>query len=66
MKRTLKTSLIAAIAATTMMASAASADTWRAWNIHSDGHPNTAAMDLFAEMVELNSATSISVQLARW
>ena len=63
MKRTLKTSLIAAVAATTMMATAVSAETWRAWNIHSDGHPNTAAMDLFAEMVDATTNGEVKVDV---
>ena len=46
-----------------MMASAASAETWRAWNIHSDGHPNTAAMDLFAEMVDATTNGEVKVDV---
>jgi len=63
MKRTLKTSFIAAVTTATMMASAASAETWRAWNIHSDGHPNTAAMDLFAEMVDATTNGEVKVDV---
>ena len=37
------------------------AENWRAWNIHNDGHPNTAAMDKFAELV--NEATKGEVKL---
>jgi len=37
------------------------ADTWRAWNIHNDGHPNTAAMDKFAELV--GTATNGEINL---
>jgi tripartite ATP-independent transporter DctP family solute receptor len=51
MFKTLATSLVGAGAALAMIAGAATAETWRAWNIHSDGHPNTAAMDKFAELV---------------
>ena len=36
--------LLGTAAALSFVASAAVADDWRAWNIHSDGHPNTAAM----------------------
>ena len=39
----------------------ASADNWRAWNIHNDGHPNTAAMDKFSELV--NTATGGEITL---
>lgn len=63
MKQILKTSLIAAVAAATMMTSAASAENWRAWNIHSAGHPNTAAMDLFAELVDATTSGEVSVEV---
>jgi len=43
--------LFGALAAATLFSSAASAETWRAWNIHNDGHPNTAAMDRLAELI---------------
>ncbi len=49
-------SLFAAATAAALIATSASAENWRAWNIHNDGHPNTAAMDKFAELV--NTATS--------
>jgi tripartite ATP-independent transporter DctP family solute receptor len=39
----------------------AQAANWRAWNIHNDGHPNTAAMDKFAELVD--SATNGEIQV---
>jgi len=38
-----------------------SAETWRAWNIHNEGHPNTAAMDRFAELV--GTATNNEIKL---
>lgn len=62
MKLTLKTSLIAAVAAT-MMAGAATAETWRAWNIHQDGHPNTPAMDRFSELVAEKTGGELTVQV---
>jgi len=37
------------------------AESWRAWNIHNDGHPNTAAMDKFAELV--GKATKDEIKL---
>lgn len=40
---------------------ATAAENWRAWNIHHDGHPNTAAMDRFAELV--NEATKGEIKL---
>ena len=42
--------VMASATAALLMGTAAGAETWRAWNIHSDGHPNTAAMDRFAEL----------------
>ncbi|MEO1494199.1 MAG: TRAP transporter substrate-binding protein [Pseudomonadota bacterium] len=44
------------LVATAAVAGSAMAENWRAWNIHHDGHPNTAAMDKFAELV--NEATN--------
>lgn len=61
MKRTLKTPLIAAAAA--LLATAASADSWRAWNIHHNGHPNTAAMDRFAELVDQKTKGELTVDV---
>jgi tripartite ATP-independent transporter DctP family solute receptor len=48
--------LFAAATAVALVATSASAENWRAWNIHQDGHPNTAAMDRFSELV--NTATN--------
>ena len=39
------------------------AEKWRAWNIHSDGHPNTAAMDRFAELVKEKTNGEIELQV---
>ena len=58
----LSTSLIAA-AAVAVLGTAAAADTWRAWNIHNDGHPNTAAMDRFAELVAEKTGGEITVDV---
>ncbi|MGD1925426.1 MAG: TRAP transporter substrate-binding protein [Paracoccaceae bacterium] len=49
------------VAAAAGLATVASAADWRAWNIHHDGHPNTAAMDRFAELV--NDATNGEITL---
>lgn len=46
-----------------VIGSAGMADTWRAWNIHSDGHPNTAAMDRFAELVEANTGGALNIEV---
>lgn len=58
---TFTNSLFAAATAVALIATSASAENWRAWNIHNDGHPNTAAMDKFAELVD--TATSGEVTL---
>ena len=57
------TSLIGAATAVVMLASAATADNWRAWNIHHDGHPNTAAMDRFAELVADKTGGEMTVDV---
>lgn len=47
-----KISAVLLTAATALsLSGVAVAEDWRAWNIHNDGHPNTAAMDKFAELV---------------
>lgn len=51
------------LGAVAVLASAASADNWRAWNIHNDGHPNTAAMDRFAELVADKTGGEITVDV---
>lgn len=61
MFKKISTSLLGAAAALTMLGGIASAADWRAWNIHHDGHPNTAAMDRFAELV--NEATKGEIKL---
>ena len=56
------TSLIAATAVA-VLGTAAVADNWRAWNIHHDGHPNTAAMDRFSELVAEKTGGEITVDV---
>ena len=46
-----KLSLIISGALVCLSLNATAAENWRAWNIHNDGHPNTAAMDKFSELV---------------
>lgn len=41
----------------------AQAEDWRAWNIHNDGHPNTAAMDQFSELVGEATDGEISLEV---
>ena len=56
-------SLFAAATAVAVIATSASADTWRAWNIHNDGHPNTGAMDRFAELLPIATGGEITVDV---
>lgn len=56
-------SLFAATTALAFIAGTASAEKWRAWNIHNDGHPNTAAMDKFAELVDAATGGDITVDV---
>ncbi len=62
MNRTLKTTALA-VASAAMMAGAAAADNWRAWNIHQDGHPNTPAMDRFSELVAEKTGGELTIQM---
>ncbi len=59
----ISSSLIGATAVALLVGQAAVADTWRAWNIHNDGHPNTAAMDRFAELVTQATGGEIEVEV---
>lgn len=63
MYQKLTTTLLGAAAAAALLATAASAESWRAWNIHSDGHPNTAAMDRFAELVEEKTDGEVTIEV---
>jgi len=46
-----------------LVATSAVAEEWRAWNIHVDGHPNTAAMDRFAELVAERTGGEVTVEV---
>lgn len=61
MKLTAK--LVGTAAALAFVSGAAMADNWRAWNIHSDGHPNTAAMDRFAELVAEKTGGEMTIEV---
>ncbi|TNF19418.1 MAG: TRAP transporter substrate-binding protein [Rhodobacteraceae bacterium] len=56
-------SLLATVAAVSMLASAADAANWRGWNIHVDGYPNTVAMDKFAELLDEKTGGEITLQM---
>lgn len=53
----------AATAVALLCGTAIAAEEWRAWNIHSDGHPNTPAMDRFSELVEEKTGGEIKVEV---
>ncbi len=55
--------ILGASTAVALLATSAVAEDWRAWNIHSDGHPNTAAMDLFAELVNARTGGEVNMEV---
>ena len=57
------TTAFVAAGAIAAFATTAAAESWRAWNIHNDGHPNTAAMDRFAELVAEKTGGDITVDV---
>lgn len=56
-------SLFGAVGALLLATGLGNAAEWRAWNIHHDGHPNTAAMDRFAELVEEATKGEIKLEV---
>ena len=63
MYRKISASLIAAVAALALAGTGNAAENWRAWNIHNDGHPNTAAMDKFSELVGEATGGEVNVEV---
>ena len=63
MFKKLSTKLLGAATAMSLLCGMAAAADWRVWNIHNDGHPNTAAMDRFAELVNEGTKGEIKVQV---
>ncbi len=63
MYKKLSAKLLGAVTALTMLTGMATAADWRAWNIHNDGHPNTAAMDRFAELVNASTKGEVNLQV---
>jgi len=59
----LSTRLLSAITALLLTCGIATAAEWRAWNIHHDGHPNTAAMDRFSELVKEATKGEITLEV---
>ncbi len=55
--------IFATATAVALVATSASAENWRAWNVHHDGHPNTAAMDRFSELVDAATKGEVTVDV---
>ena len=55
--------LFGAVAAASVLGSAAIGQNWRGWNIHVDGYPNTVAMDKFAELLAEKTGGEITLQM---
>ena len=53
--------MVAAAAVALTIPVAASAQSWRGWNIHPEGYPNTVALDQFAQ--EVADTTDIDIQM---
>ncbi|CAA6824707.1 MAG: TRAP-type C4-dicarboxylate transport system, periplasmic component [uncultured Thiotrichaceae bacterium] len=58
-----KFSLLLAGALVCLSSGANAAETWRAWNIHNDGHPNTAALDKFAELTKEGTKGEVTLEV---
>ena len=58
-----KLSLVLTGAVMCLSLNANAAENWRVWNIHNDGHPNTGAMDLFADMVNTTTDGAVNVEV---
>jgi len=63
MNKRISTALVGAVTGLSMLTGVAAAEEWRAWNIHHDGHPNTAAMDKFAELVAEATGGELTVSV---
>ncbi len=63
MLKKITTTILGTAAGCLLLSGVAVAEDWRAWNIHNDGHPNTAAMDKFAELVDAATNGEIKVQV---
>ncbi|MFK7941482.1 MAG: DctP family TRAP transporter solute-binding subunit, partial [Paracoccaceae bacterium] len=58
----IRTTALGVVAAAAVSTAATAAD-WRAWNIHNDGHPNTPAMDRFAELVKEKTGGEMTIDV---
>ncbi|CTQ49230.1 TRAP transporter substrate-binding protein [Jannaschia donghaensis] len=55
--------LAGAAIAVAMTGTMAMAEDWRGWNIHTEGYPNTVAMDAFADLLEEKTGGEITLQM---
>jgi tripartite ATP-independent transporter DctP family solute receptor len=63
MYKKLSLKLLGAATAMSLVCGMAAAAEWRAWNIHNEGHPNTAAMDRFAKLVDEATKGEVKLQV---
>jgi len=63
MIKKLSTIVVGVAATLVLLNTAHAAESWRAWNIHNEGHPNTAAMDKFSELVEKATEGEVTVEV---
>jgi len=63
MIKKIPTRFLGVVTALSLMCGVASAADWRAWNVHHDGHPNTAAMDRFSELVKSATNGEVNVEV---
>ena len=63
MTYTFTKTLMGAVTAVSMLCGAAAAADWRGWNIHTDGYPNTTAMDKFAELLAEKTGGEVKLQM---
>lgn len=63
MYKKLSTTLLGAATALSLLCGAAASAEWRAWNIHNDGHPNTGAMDRFAELAAEKTNGEVKIEV---
>lgn len=63
MYKKISSTLLGVVTGSVLLSGVAVAEDWRAWNIHNDGHPNTAAMDRFAELVTEKTGGEVNLQV---
>ncbi|WP_300035360.1 TRAP transporter substrate-binding protein [uncultured Roseobacter sp.] len=63
MTYSLTKTLLGAATAVSVLCTAAVAADWRGWNIHTEGYPNTIAMDRFAELLAEKTGGEVTLQM---